>query len=144
MLQDEKVSTVINVAMECLLVIRLFLFLSIRMLFGRCSNLTANGWYMLSGRISESVPVRRTRNCDARIHSWRTTEPRPAICTLLGAGIISFLSLLVYFLCLYTRLSFSILYLVSSIVVYFLKHILEMLQFLNQRINPLSQIRTKV
>ena len=43
----------------------------------------ANGWYMLSGRISESVPVRRTRNCDARIRSWRTTKPRPAICTLL-------------------------------------------------------------
>ena len=46
-------------------------------------NICANGWYMLSGRISESVPVRRTRNCDARIRSWRTTEPRPAICTLL-------------------------------------------------------------
>ena len=44
-------------------------------------NIGANGWYMLSGRISESVPVRRTRNCDARIRSWRTTEPRPAICT---------------------------------------------------------------
>ena len=56
----------------------------------------------LSGRISESVPVRRTRNCDARIRSWRTTEPRPAICTyyaltfyflsyLLGSKPYSFL-----------------------------------------------------
>ncbi len=48
-------------------------------------KVAANGWYMLSGRISESVPVRRTRNCDARIRRWRTTEPRPAICTVLSA-----------------------------------------------------------
>ena len=52
----------------------------------RFGKIATNGWYMLSGRISESVPVRRTRNCDARIRSWRTTEPRPAICTLLWAG----------------------------------------------------------
>ena len=37
---------------------------------------------MLSGRISKSVPVRRTRNCETRIRSWRTNEPRPAICTV--------------------------------------------------------------
>ena len=37
----------------------------------------------LSLRISKSVPVRRTRNCETRIRSWRTTEPDPAICTLL-------------------------------------------------------------
>jgi len=47
-------------------------------------NLVANGWYMLSGRISESVPVRRTWNCETRIRTWRTTKPRPAICTLLA------------------------------------------------------------
>ena len=40
---------------------------------------------MLSGRISGSVPVLRTRNCDARIRSWRTTKPRPELCTLLAA-----------------------------------------------------------
>jgi len=45
--------------------------------------LVHNGWYMLSGRISERVPVRRTWNCETRIRSWRTNEPRPAICTLL-------------------------------------------------------------
>ena len=45
-------------------------------------NIATNGWYMLSGRISESVPVRRTRNCETRIRSWRTTKPRPAICTV--------------------------------------------------------------
>jgi len=30
----------------------------------------------------------RTRNCETGIRSWRTTEPRPAICTVLGAGFI--------------------------------------------------------
>ena len=43
--------------------------------FGRFFNIGHNGWYMLSGRISKSVPVRRTRNCDARIRSWCTTKP---------------------------------------------------------------------
>jgi len=38
-------------------------------------GLRSNGWYMLSGRISESVPVRRTRNCEMGIRDWRTTEP---------------------------------------------------------------------
>ncbi len=48
-------------------------------------KLGGNDWYMLSGRISESVPVRRTRNCETRIRSWRTTEPCTAICTVLTA-----------------------------------------------------------
>ena len=48
-----------------LYVLRLFFKLSF-------DFMSANGWYMLSGRISESVPVRRTRNCDARIQ--RTTH----------------------------------------------------------------------
>jgi len=48
------------------------------------------GWCMLSGRISESVPVRRTRNGETRIRSWRTTEPRPAICTLLAFRCFSY------------------------------------------------------
>ncbi len=38
-------------------------------------KLVGNGWYMLSGRISESIPVQRTRNCETRFRSWRTTEP---------------------------------------------------------------------
>jgi hypothetical protein len=46
-----------------------------------------NGWYMLSGRISKNIPVRRTRNCETGIRSWRTTEPRPAICTVLAGRV---------------------------------------------------------
>ena len=50
-------------------------------------SMGGNVWYMLSGRISESVPVRRTRNCDAGIRSWRTTKPRSEICTLCVPSI---------------------------------------------------------
>ncbi len=39
------------------------------------SNISLKFTFKLSLRISESVPVRRTRNCDAKIRSWRTTEP---------------------------------------------------------------------
>jgi|GEM_PF-4195507 len=51
------------------------------------------GWYMLSLRPeasgSESVPFRQLADTEPRNdpeasgRSWRTTEPRPAICTLL-------------------------------------------------------------
>jgi len=43
----------------------------------------------LSGRISESVPVRQLADtelrCDPEVsgRSWRATEPCPAICTVL-------------------------------------------------------------
>ncbi|WP_321376037.1 hypothetical protein [uncultured Draconibacterium sp.] len=52
-----------------------------------------NGWYMLSGRISESVPVRQLADTELRNdpevsgRSWRTTDPRPAICTVLQAVV---------------------------------------------------------
>ena len=76
-----------------------------------------NGWYMLSGRISERVPVRRTRNCDARIRSWHTTEPRPAICTVLPQ-VFCFLSLYEYLifqvLINYSYLNASIGFLVAA------------------------------
>ena len=54
----------------------------------------------VAGRISESVPVRRTRNCETRIRSWRTTKPRPAICTVLWGCCFIFNStrILVYIL----------------------------------------------
>ena len=52
------------------------------------SRFIASRHTMLSGRISKSVPVRRTRNCETRIRSWRTTEPRPAICTLLAFRVL--------------------------------------------------------
>ncbi|KAF0236130.1 MAG: hypothetical protein FD181_2945 [Prolixibacteraceae bacterium] len=51
-----------------------------------------NGWYMLSGRISESVPVRRTRDCDARIRSWRTAEPALQYVLCYKLLFISFIS----------------------------------------------------
>ncbi len=65
----------------------LFAALARDLLFRRDSVfpfLVANGWYMLSGRISGSVPVLRIRNCETRIRSWHTTKPRLAICTVLA------------------------------------------------------------
>ncbi len=58
-------------------------------------KLTGNGWYMLSGRISESVPVRRTRNCETGIRGWRPTNP--ALQYVLCYGQLFFLFILFKF-----------------------------------------------
>ncbi|MBN2648624.1 MAG: hypothetical protein JXR50_02670, partial [Prolixibacteraceae bacterium] len=54
-------------ALACELGLANVLFCALAVHFSFFFKLVGNGWYMLSGRISESVPVRRTRNCETRI-----------------------------------------------------------------------------
>ena len=53
----------------------------------RVWSIATNGWYMLSGRISESVPVRQDMTVKKGAETTHTTEPRPAICTVLAVVI---------------------------------------------------------
>ena len=49
-----------------------------------------NDWYMLLGRISKSIPVRRTRNCEMRIQLTTPHEHRNAIYKVLQGVFYAF------------------------------------------------------